>query len=154
MTNYTYLGWGTTDIAVLESGRVRSTFGFDVGTSDYISGIQEDFNADEPDANIFSVTPHELDDKLLQSTVVETPFGEYDLADYCVRQKENQAKKIYENVMGLGLEFNKFYKIILTGGGAVLYDQYLRDVFSDPRLIVQNDAILANARGFWLLGKY
>lgn len=148
------IGWGTTDIAVLESGRVRSTFGFDIGVSDFISGVQEDFNADQPDANIFSVAPHELDDKLLRSTVVETPFGEYDLADYCNKQKEIQAKKIYESVMGLGLEFNKFYKIILTGGGSVKYDQELRNVFNDPRLIIQNDAVMANARGFWLLGKY
>jgi hypothetical protein len=56
--------------------------------------------------------------------------------------------------MGLGLEFNKFYKIILTGGGSLLYEKYLREFFNDPRLVIQSNAVMANCRGFWLLGNY
>ena len=57
-------------------------------------------------------------------------------------------------VKGLGLEFNKFYKIILTGGGSLLYEKYLREFFNDPRLVIQDNAVMANCRGFWLLGNY
>ena len=55
--------------------------------------------------------------------------------------------------MTLGLEFNKFYKIILTGGGSLLYSKYLIEKFNDPRVIVQDDPVLANVKGFFLIGK-
>ena len=148
------IGWGTTDIAILETARVRSTFSFDIGTSDYISDLQEDVNSNMPEASIFSLSPHELDLNLLESPVVETPFGQYDLSAYMQKHCRIQAKRVYQEVMGLGLEFNKFYKIILTGGGALLYEKYLRELFNDPRLIVQENAVMANCRGFWLLGNY
>ncbi len=148
------IGWGTSDIAILECGRVRSTFGFEIGTSDYVSGIQEEVNTEIPDANIFSLNPHELDLRLLESPIVETPFGEYDLSKYMEKQREIQSKRIYQEVMALGLEFNKFYKIILTGGGALQYEKYLRKEFNDPRVLVKEDAVMSNARGFFLLGKF
>ena len=148
------IGWGTTDIAILETARVRSTFSFDIGTSDYISDLQEDVNSNVPEASIFSLSPHELDLSLLESPVVETPFGQYDLSAYIEKHCKNQAKRVYQEVMGLGLEFNKFYKIILTGGGSLLYEKYLREFFNDPRLVIQNNAVMANCRGFWLLGNY
>lgn len=148
------IGWGTTDIAILENARVRSTFSFDIGTSDYISALQEDVNNNIPKASIFSLTPHELDFKLLDSTVVETPFGKFDLTEYVDKYKKEQAKRVYQEVMGLGLEFNKFYKIILTGGGSLLYEEYLRELFDDPRILIKENAIMANCKGFWLLGNY
>jgi hypothetical protein len=148
------IGWGTTDIAILETARVRSTFSFDIGTSDYISDLQEDVNSNVPEASIFSLSPHELDLSLLESPVVETPFGQYDLSAYVEKHSKSQAKRVYQEVMGLGLEFNKFYKIILTGGGSLLYEKYLREFFNDPRLVIQNNAVMANCRGFWLLGNY
>ena len=148
------IGWGTTDIAFLETARVRSTFSFNIGTSDYISDLQEDVNSDLPEASIFSLAPHELDEALLESPIVETPFGEFDLSAYVEKHCKNQAKRVYQEVMGLGLEFNKFYKIILTGGGSLLYEKYLREFFNDPRLLIQENAVMANCRGFWLLGNY
>lgn len=147
------IGFGTTDIAMLESGRVRSTFGFDAGTSDYLSAIQEEVNNDIPQANIQSLNAHELDEQLLKSNMVETPFGTFDLSPYVEKNKQDQAERIYQEVMSLGLEFNKFYKIILTGGGSLLYQKYLLEKFDDPRVIIQKDAILANAHGFYLLGR-
>jgi len=147
------IGWGTTDIAILESGRVRSTFGFETGTSDYISAIQEEVNNEIPEANIQAVNPHELDLKLLESPKVETPFGTFDLSPYIEKNKEDQAAKIVQEVMTLGLEFNKFYKIILTGGGSLLYSKYLIEKFNDPRVIVQEGPVLANCKGFFLIGK-
>ena len=85
------IGWGTTDIAILETARVRSTFSFDIGTSDYISDLQEDVNSNVPEASIFSLSPHELDLSLLESPVVETPFGQYDLSAYVEKHCKNQA---------------------------------------------------------------
>ncbi len=148
------IGWGTTDLAVLESARVRSTFSFDIGTSDFISNLQEDVSVNIPEASIFSLAPHELDMKLLESTKVETPFGEFELEEYVTKHKQQQAERIYQEIMGLGLEFNKFFKIILTGGGALLYEKYLRELFDDPRIIIQENAIMSNCKGFWLLGNY
>lgn len=148
------IGWGTTDIAILENARVRSTFSFDIGTSDYISAIQEDINSSIPEANIFSLTPHELDFKLIESTDVETPFGVFDLSEFAKDHKKEQARRVYQEVMGLGLEFNKFYKIILTGGGSLLYEEYLKEYFSDPRLLIKENAVMSNCKGFWLLGNY
>lgn len=147
------VGWGTTDIAILESGRVRSTFGFETGVSDYISAIQEEVNNEMPEANIQALNPHELDCKLLEGTTIETPFGTFDLSNYTEKNKELQAERIVQEVMSLGLEFNKFYKIILTGGGSLLYSKYLLEKFSDPRVIVQEDPVMANVKGFYLLGK-
>jgi hypothetical protein len=89
----------------------------------------------------------------LESTTVETPFGTFDLAPYVEKNKEDQASKIVHEVMSLGLEFNKFYKIILTGGGSLLYSKYLIEKFNDPRVIVQDGPILANVKGFFLIGK-
>ena len=148
------IGWGTTDIAILENARVRSTFSFDIGTSDYISALQEDVNNSLPEANIFSLAPHELDFKLIESTDVETPFGVFDLSSFVENHKKEQAKRVYQEVMGLGLEFNKFYKIILTGGGSLLYENYLKEYFSDPRLLIKENAVMSNCKGFWLLGNY
>ena len=147
------IGWGTTDIAILEAGRVRSTFGFELGTSDYISSIQEAVNAEMPEANIQALNPHELDVKLLEGPNVETPFGVFDLSKFAANAKQEQAEKIYNEVMGLGLEFSKFYKIIFTGGGSLLYSDLLISQFNDPRLIIQDDAVMANVHGFYLLGK-
>ena len=148
------IGWGTTDIAILETARVRSTFSFNIGTSDYISDLQEDVNNNMPEASIFSLSPHELDEALLESPIVETPFGEFDLSEYIDKWKKYEARRVYQEVMGIGLEFNKFYKIILTGGGSLLYENYLRELFDDPRVIIQDNAVMANSRGFWLLGNY
>lgn len=147
------IGWGTTDIAILESGRVRSTFGFEIGTSDYISSIQEQVSAEKPEVGIQSLNPHELDIKLLQNPTVETPYGMFDLSAYTEKCKEEQADRIYGETMGLGLEFNKFYKIIFTGGGSLLYSQYIINKFNDPRVIIQENAAMANVHGFYLLGK-
>ena len=148
------IGWGTTDIAILETARVRSTFSFNIGSSDFISDIQEDVNNTLPDASIFSLSAHELDEALLESPIVETPFGEYDLSEYVEKWRRYEAKRVYQEVMGIGFEFNKFYKIILTGGGSLLYEKYLRELFNDPRVIIQDNAVMANCRGFWLLGNY
>ena len=148
------IGWGTTDIAILENARVRSTFSFDIGTSDYISALQEDVNSNIVEANIFSLSPHELDFKLIESNVVETPFGKFDLSSFVENHQKEQAKRVYQEVMGLGLEFNKFYKIILTGGGALLYEKYLREYFDDPRILIKENAVMSNCKGFWLLGNY
>ena len=148
------IGWGTTDIAILENARVRSTFSFDIGSSDYISALQEDVNNNMPQANIFSLAPHEFDFKLLNSSLVETPFGKFDLTQFVENHKKEQAKRVYQEVMGLGLEFNKFYKIILTGGGSLLYEKYLREYFDDPRILIKDNAVMSNCKGFWLLGNY
>jgi len=148
------IGWGTLDLAVLESSRVRGTFGFEVGVSDYISDLQEEVNNRYPEASIYALNSHQLDIALLKSPVVETPFGNYDLSKLAEKHKELQAKRVYEAVMGLGLEFTKFYRIILTGGGSLQYEKYLRALFNDPRLIIQEDAVSANVKGFYLLGQF
>lgn len=148
------IGWGTTDLAILESSRVRGTFGFEIGTSDYISDLQEEVNNKFPEANIYALNPHELDLALLESFVVETPFGNYNLEELAEKNKKIQAKRVYESIMGLGLEFNKFYRIILTGGGSLQYEKYLKELFNDPRLIIQENAVMANVRGFYLLGQF
>jgi len=148
------IGWGTTDLAILESSQVRGTFGFEIGTSDCIAGVQEEVNTKHPDANIYALNPHELDLALLQSYNVETPFGVYDLSTIVEKHKKVQAENIYKHVMGVGLEYNKFNKIIITGGGALLYEKYLRELFNDPRLLIQEDAVISNVNGFYLLGKF
>ncbi|MDD2226995.1 MAG: ParM/StbA family protein [Clostridia bacterium] len=148
------IGWGSLDLAVLESFRVRGTFGFDIGVSDYISDLQEDVNNKYPEASIYTLNPHELDLALLESEVVETPFGKYDLSKFVEKHKAIQAKRVHESTMGLGLEFNKFYRIILTGGGSLQYEKYLKELFNDPRLIIQENAVMANVRGFYLLGQF
>ena len=148
------IGFGTTDLAVLEGSRVRGTFGFELGVSDYIANLQEEVNNKYPEASIYALNPHQFDIALLESTTVETPFGKYDLAALAEKHKEIQAKRVYEAVMGLGLEYNKFYRIILTGGGSLQYEKYLRKFFNDPRLVIQEDAVTANAKGFYLLGQF
>ena len=148
------IGWGTTDLAMLEESRVRGTFGFEIGVSDFIANLQEEVNDKMPEANIYALNPHQFDTALLESPIVETPFGKFDLEKQMEKHKEIQAKRVFEAVMGLGLEFNKFYRIILTGGGALAYEKYLRASFNDPRLIIQEDAVTANAKGFYLLGQF
>lgn len=148
------IGWGTTDLAILDDSRVRGTFGFEIGCSDYIANLQEEVNDKIPEANIYALNPHQLDLQLLKGYTVETPFGQFDLEKHAEKHKEIQAKRIYEAVMGLGLQFNKFYRIILTGGGSLQYEKYLRALFNDPRYIVQKDAVTANAKGFFLLGQF
>jgi plasmid segregation protein ParM len=148
------IGWGTTDLAVLEHAQVRGTFGFEVGTSDCIAGVQEEVNTKMPEANIYALNPHELDLALLKSYNVETPFGVFDLAEIVEKHKRLQAENVYKSVMGIGFEYNKLNKIIITGGGALLYEKYLREFFNDPRLIIQEDAVLSNVHGFYLLGKF
>lgn len=148
------IGWGTTDLAVLESSQVRGTFGFEIGTCDYIAGVQEDVNTKLPEANIYSLNAHELDLAMLNSMNVETPFGKFELSSFAEKHKKIQAENIYKSVMGLGFEYNKFNKIIITGGGALLYEKHLRALFNDPRLVIQEDAVLSNVHGFYLLGKF
>ena len=146
--------WGTTDLALLESAQVRGTFGFEIGSSDFIAGVQEEANTKMPEANIYALNAHELDLALLQSYQVETPFGVFDLEAIAEKHKKIQAENIYKSVMGLGFEYNKLNKIIITGGGALLYEKYLREFFNDPRLVIQEDAVLSNVHGFYLLGKF
>ena len=148
------IGWGTTDLAVLEESRVRGTFGFEIGVSDYIANLQEEANDKMPEASIYALNPHQFDVALLESTTVETPFGKFDLAKLSEKHKEIQARRVYEAVMSLGLEFTKLYRIILSGGGALQYEKYLRQFFNDPRLIIQKDAVTANSKGFHLLGQF
>ncbi|MCL2756401.1 MAG: ParM/StbA family protein [Firmicutes bacterium] len=148
------IGWGTTDLAVLEESRVRGTFGFEIGVSDYVANLQEDVNDKMPEASIYALNPHQFDVALLESTTVETPFGKFDLSKLSEKHKEIQARRVYEAVMSLGLEFSKLYRIILSGGGSLQYEKYLRQFFNDPRLIIQQDAVTANSKGFHLLGQF
>ncbi|MDR0975417.1 MAG: ParM/StbA family protein [Christensenellaceae bacterium] len=148
------VGWGTTDIATLESFRVRGTFGFDMGVSDFIALLQEEVNNKMPEMSIYSLNAHQLDVALLNSPNVKTPFGTFDLTAYAERYKSELAQKIYESVMSLGLEFNKFYHIVLTGGGCMLLEKELKKLFNDPRVILQDNAVMANVKGFYLLGKF
>ena len=148
------IGWGTLDLAILESSRVRSTFGFEIGTSDYMFALQEEVNTKYPEANIYALNPHQLDLALIGSYIVETPFGQFDLESIAESHKQIQANRVYEAIMGLGIEYNKLFKIIITGGGAILYEKYLRKLFNDQRMVIQEDAIMANVHGFYLLGKF
>ncbi len=144
------IGWGTTDLAVLDKTSVRSTYGFEIGTSDFVLDVQEEINNLYPKLKIFSLTPYELDDYLTNNQTVETAFGEIDARDVVDKFKFIYTKKIYQRIMNLGLDFSRFYNIILCGGGAILLKDKLIEIFDDNRVVVNDNAQLSNAKGFYM----
>ncbi len=64
------IGWGTTDLAIIDDSIVKASYGFDLGTSDYVLEVQEKLNKKYPDSHVYSLNLHELDEMLLDSTEV------------------------------------------------------------------------------------
>jgi len=145
------IGFGTTDMSVLYDGELRSSSGFDVGVSDYILACQDAINTEYPNSNVYQVPRHELDNQL-RNNLIKTPFGEFDVSLITAEERKDFANSIYQRVMGLGLQFNEYDKIILTGGGALLLEEELRELFNDERYEIKKDAQISNARGFFIFG--
>jgi len=91
---------------------------------------------------------------LENDNTAETAYGIYDLKRYCADANLVQARRVYQRVMALGVEYSQLYRIVLTGGGALLYENNLRKLFNDPRLIIKDNSVISNARGFYLYGKF
>lgn len=145
------IGFGTTDMSVLYDGELRSSSGFDMGVSDYVLACQDAINTEYPTSNVYQVPRHELDNQLLTGTVT-TPFGEFDVNRITATERKDFANAVYQRVIGLGLQFNEFERIIVTGGGALLFDEELRYFFNDDRYEIKKDAQSSNARGFFIYG--
>lgn len=43
--------------------------------------------------------------------------------------------------------------ILLAGGGAQLYESSIREEFGDGEIIIPNDSVFSNVRGYWFLGR-
>jgi len=145
------VGFGTTDMSVLYDGELRSSSGFDTGVSDYILACQDSINTEYPTSNVYQVPRHDLDNQL-RTGMIKTPFGEFDVNVITAEERKEFANSIYQKVMGLGMQFNEFDRIIITGGGALLFEDELRHFFNDERYEIKKDAQLSNARGFFIYG--
>ena len=138
-------------MSVLYDGDLRSSSGFDMGVSDYVLACQDAINTEFPESNVYQVPRHLLDNQLREG-IVKTPFGEYDVTDITARERKDFANAIYQRVIGLGLQFNEFERIIVTGGGALLFAEELKYFFNDDRYEIKKDAQSSNARGFFIYG--
>ena len=44
--------------------------------------------------------------------------------------------------------------VLIAGGGASLFDPYIRDAFKDCAVVLADHPVTSNAHGFWLFGKH
>lgn len=150
-------GYGTTDLIELSAAKGlgnNKTLSF--AMSDYIADLYNAIEKEYPDSRLSAAieNPYELDELLLNSDVLVLPRGKFKVGHIKERLQTEMALKIKNALDKFGYNFEIYHEIILTGGGGKTLEKAIRKVFNnDPRIILIDDPIMANAQGFYIIAR-
>lgn len=150
------IGWGTTDIVAFEEMIIKERDSFPIGMSDHIRRLSDRINSTYPKSRIANVikSPYQLDLLARKGDLLEIATGSFDISEISKVTKKETANIIYERVSTMGFNFDSYHNIILTGGGAAALSYELLKEFNNPRVVIAEDAQIANVIGFYIYGLY
>jgi Actin like proteins N terminal domain len=150
-------GFGTTDLVELSAANgLGNNRTLPFAMSDYIADLYNRIEQVYPESRLSQAieNPYELDKMLINSDILSLPRGEFNVKDIKLELQEEYAEKIKSALGKYGYNLEKYHQIILTGGGSIVLENAIRKAFNnDPRIILVDNPIMANAIGFYILAK-
>lgn len=150
------IGWGSTDVAVLEGAMLRDFFTIDVSMFNAYEAIGKGLEKAYPDiVEAGGYNEFDLEKQLRESNVFE--IGNVPYNALAIKQKafETVANNIMAEISRKQINLKKYGAVIFTGGGVLALAPYLRKFTEDvPNVLKVVDAQMANARGYYISGKY
>ena len=151
------IGFGTTDLVELSASKgLGDNVTLTRAMSDYVSNLYKAIEYEYPESRLSSteITPYELDNMLIDNDILSLPRGDYKVGHIKESLQQEFATEIKSALGKHGYNFEKYHQIILTGGGSIILYKALKEVFNnDKRVILIDDPIMANVKGFYTLAK-
>lgn len=153
------IGFGTTDFVVLSAsmGIDESRSGtVDIAMQDYIKDLYRAIEIEIPQSKLTNakITPLQLDTALINSDILDISTGKFNVAEIKKDLQLEFALKLQQRINTFGYVFDEFHEIILTGGGSIIMEKAIKQVFNNNNKIkLAKDPILANVTGFYIMAK-
>lgn len=151
------IGYGTTDIVVLSASMGiddSQTRTFDIAMSDYVNALYKSIEQEIPQSRLTQagITPYQLDQKLVNSDVLDIQTGVFDVKKIKRDMQLSFAEELKMRLDNFGYTIDRYHEVILTGGGSATLYQAIKKVFNDnPKIRLADDPILANVKGFAIM---
>lgn len=142
------IGWGTTDVAIMEASSLMDYFGIDTAMLEAFESILVKLGLRN------EITPFELEHQLRDGSVVSYGGRKYPAADIIELVMQDTAASIVSKIKNR-ISLEPFDAVIFTGGGVAALHDYLKAAVIDiPNAIPVKDPQMANARGYYAYGVY
>jgi plasmid segregation protein ParM len=146
------IGFGTTDVAILEGTTLIDSFGVDVAMLDAYERMLKKLDLHN------DLTPFQMEKavRAAKSGKVTFEYGgrEYDATDAAAESLRITAGNIISRVKNR-IALDKYDATIFTGGGVLaLYDHLKHQLEGVPNAVPVREPQMANARGNYIYGKY
>jgi plasmid segregation protein ParM len=142
------IGDGTIDaIEVLNNNPTKNYGGASNGVSQMFGDIRSKVRAMNPKFNDATIEQAEMRE------IIETGkfffYGEEkDISQLVAKSKQTMAQSVVSLIDGIWPKRSAIRKIIVTGGGAAVLKEELKNVIPEGQLIIQDDPEMSNAIGF------
>lgn len=153
------IGFGTTDLVVLSAsmGIDENRSGtVDIAMQDYVRDLYKTIEIEHPASRLTNarITPIQLDKLLLDKDILNISTGEFNVKEIKEDLQHDFAIKLQQRLNGFSYTLDEFHEIILTGGGSIIMEKAIKDVFNNnPKIKLINDPILANVTGFYIMAR-
>jgi plasmid segregation protein ParM len=142
------IGFGTTDIAILEGTTLVDSFGVDVAMLDMYERILKKLKLQN------DMTPFQIEQALRAGTLLHHGGREFDAAAAYEEARKVTASTIVSRVKNR-ISLDKYDASIFTGGGVTALRGELKHLLEDvPNAVPVREPQLANARGYFIYGKH
>lgn len=169
------LGMGSSDVTLLENGRMEKVFELKDSMYDVYDGIVTDMqNMKTPDgkASILVseyLTAQRVEYQIRKSTAVDEQGNakffyvasnteSFEITGFVNERFQSGAESLVQNLRSHKIDFESFANVILTGGGTKTLLHHIKAELSsyrdNPRVRFRmpDDAIMANAKGYYIVG--
>lgn len=147
------IGWGTTDIAIVDGMRIVDTPGINTAMLEAYKSVWT--GLEQKYGKLRGVPNHLfLEERLRNNDIFKSGGVEYDATDVKRKAFEETAETIISKIANEGIVLEDFDKVIFTGGGVTALAPYLGKFLGDINAtrIADGKAQLANAIGFYIYG--
>ena len=144
------LGRGTSDVDVIEGLRRQNEFfSLETGMYDVYDLIVRDINSKNPNAK---ATVAGVEKYFEEAVYKVSNRVKIDFAEAKKRAINEVGTTLSVDITGKLKTWDRFDKIVLTGGGAQVFAEYFKKFIPDIEII--DDSQFANAEGFYRYAKY
>lgn len=142
------IGWGTTDVAIMEGSSLLEYFGIATAMLETYENVLIKLGLRN------EITPFELEHQLREGSVVTYGGKEYPTRDLLEVVLRDTADSILSKIKNR-ISLEPFDAVIFTGGGVAALLDYLKEAVIDiPNAVPVKDSQMANARGYYAYGIY
>lgn len=146
------IGWGTTDVAVIDGMRITQNLGAAEAMLDAHNEIIRLLKRKHGAVHGIK-SPLWLEARIRHSDMLSAGGREYPIDSEKSAAFKNTANRIMSSIKSQGLALKEFDKVIFTGGGVEALAPYLSSHLGDINATRIKESQLANVRGFYTYGK-